>query len=592
MSDMRLQMIVSGNNRDLNRMLEQSSANVRRFTQGAAGHFSQLQAHAGRVWSAINGMSTGAKLIGIGAGVGGLRSLIEANLEFEKTLLETKQLAQLTTGQALALRASAISQAKNLLATPLEIAEGMRTLANAGMKFEAIAGTITEAGRAALLFRSSINEVANMDFDIETKFNVDPSELKKAHEILYFHSKDGRFEAKSLSTYAPEYLNAFKGVGIGGMGGLNLVGAITQAVQQAAPATQPGEVATMIKQGLGHIYSEHIDKKLKDTTGIDIHKYAPKDGKFYGKDGVPGLLDLALAMKAAGLTDQFKLQRAGFREEESRKFWLQMMNNAEDIREKMKAAEAGAAAGTGDLDVKEIKEANFGKIKAADVEIERMKLSEPAQAVTKGAGGIASHFAENPLTTLLEGVAVFYGIKKLKGKVPGGQRGGLAEQVAGGAGAAIPVFVTNWPGGPGGMPGPGRVPGNAGGAPEAAAAGGAGAALRGLALLLARAAPLLLLVTSGDSEKKPYDPNWKSNMDEKMRKQGMHREEGWLFDHFVPDAPAAKAQDAGQEKMAAAIKDAFKSLDVRAVPPIEIYLDSHKIAEAVNKVNGRDARRQ
>lgn len=594
MSDMKLQMIVSGNNSGLNQVLQQSDRNVRNFTQGAAGHFTRLQAHAGRVWQSINGMSAATKLIGIGGGALGLKAIIDANLEFEKTLLEMKQLAGMTMGQSLEMRAAAISQAGNLLKSPLEIAEGMKVLANAGMKFEAIAGTIAEAGRAALLFRSSITDVANMDFDIQTKFKIDPSEMKKAHEVLYYHSKDGRFEAKSLSQYAPEYLNAFKNVGIGGMGGLNFVGAITQVVQQAAPATQPGEVATMIKQGLSHIYSDHVGKKLKEETGINIEKYAFQNGKFYGKDGVPGMLDLATAMKAAGLDNDFKLQKAGFREQESRTFWRQLMNNAAVIREKMSSADDGAAANVGDQDVKEIKAANFGKIKAAEIEIEKFKVSGGALAVTGGAGSAASLFSEHPIATTAAAVGATLAGKYLLSKLMGGKGGGLG-QLGAGASGVVPVFVTNWPGGPekasARMQRLATTAAGGGGAGTAVAAAGGGALVSAAVGVGIVATPAVIAYAA----KKYFD----SNTGQAARAKGLTLEIERLQARVnAQKGPGYQDKDQitkleGQVKQMTVDRDGILSrLDALANRPVEVHIDGHKVAETVNKVNGRDARRQ
>ena len=593
MSDMQLRMIITGSNQDLNRILNQSDRNVRRFTDGAATHFTRLQSRAQKVWSAINGMSAATKMIATGIGIGTMKSVIDGNLKLEETLLEAKQLAGMTTRQVLEMRNMSLAKAGDLLAAPQEIADGIRILANASMKFDQIKGTIIEAARAALLFRSSIATVANMDYDMETKFNVDPSQVRKAHEILYYHSKSGRFEAKSLSEYAPQYLNAFKSVGVGGMGGINFVGAVTQVVQQAAPATQPGAVATMIEQGLSHIYSEHIDKKLKKETGIDMPKFAPH-GKFYGKDGVPGLLDLATAMRNAGLLDDFKLQRAGFRESESRHFWQQLMRNVDVIRDEMRNAERDAGSGIGDRDVKEIKESNFGKIRAAEVQVEKMKVSEAAQSVTTGAGDIAGMFSEHPALTFGTGVAAVIGGKYLMNKLLNGKGAGGALGGAMGAAGVVPVFVTNWPESlTGKLKTSERLARRPSGAAAAEGAADGAATRSGLAALVLRAltlaAPALLL--SGDSADAPkYDPDWSARTDEKMARLGYHREKGWLFDSYVPDKPGSKP--AAADQVVAAVQKVGEKIDALNQRPVTVAIDGREVAHAVNQVNSRDSRRQ
>jgi hypothetical protein len=434
--------------------LTRVNAAVNQFGTNTTNRFGMLRREVGLLYKDFNGFSAVSKMVMAAGGMSVAKSILDANLEFERTLLESKQLAEMTTAQAAEMRAAAVKQSTNLLATPQEIAEGMKVLANAGMKFEEILTTIPEAARAALLFRSSISDIANMDFDIQAKFGIDAAEIKKAHEMLYFHSKDGRFEAKSLSTYAPVYLNDMKKVGIGGMGGLNFAGAVTQVIQQAAPTTQPGEVATMIKQGLSHIYSQHIGQKLKEETGIDVASFTDKNGKFKGKDGVEGLLRLAHAMKKAGLDNQFKLQKAGFREMESQTFWLQLMNNEKIIREKMQSAEGDASTNLGDKDVQEIRQSNFGKVQKLHIEGEKGKVGEAATQGVDFAGHMAEYVAENKNQVLAAGAAVggLYLLNRFnnnrKARIASeAEAASSAARAAASAAAVQQVFVTNWPGG-------------------------------------------------------------------------------------------------------------------------------------------------
>lgn len=637
--NLNLEMRLTANTSQLTTALNSAGNHVKTFANNANSYAAKMTGGFKKVYEQLNGFSMISKLAVAAGGYSILSQALARNLEFEKTLLEMKQLANMTAAQAAEMRASAIAQSSNLLVTPQEIAEGMKVLANASMKFEAISGTITEAGRAALLFRSSISEVANMDFDIQAKFNIDPSEMKKAHEILYFHSKDGRFEAKSLSHYAPVYMNELNKVGIGGMGGLNFAGALTQAIQQAAPATEPGEVATMIKQGFSHTFSEHLGKKLLKETGIDVQKYAPH-GKFYGKNGVDGVMDLALAMKAAGLDDQFKLQKAGFREQQSANFWLQFMNLAAGMKEKLKNAEGEAGAMVGDRDVQEIKDSKYAQFKQWEITQAKGQVSDGATNAVGKAAAVTGWAAEHPMTALAGAVAGAIGGRLLWKKMTGGGGGALEKAIGGLGGAGMPVTVTNWPAG---MGGPikaserlSSLPGRAAGAAEGAAAGGAATAVRAGLVMAAELAPLLLLGGDSAQGETKDRATLMRDMDLKMQKQGMKRQEGWLFDSYVPDnalksKPAQKTPDQAQalnqnskrwkteieqlDRMMATAKtasdkellarldkqrtDLIAKLDgviqeLRNVNsrPVQVSLDSRPLVDAVNTANGRDARRQ
>lgn len=439
-----------------------AAAGMRRFTEQTRKGFGQVSASVKQAWHDLNGFSTASKLLVAAGGMSLVKNAIEANLEFEKKILEMKQLADMTQAQAAAMRKAAIDRSADLLATPQDIAEGMRVLANAGMKYEAIAGTIEEAARAALAFRSSISDIANMDFDIQQKFKIDPSRMAEMHDMLYYHSKQGRFEAKSLSTYAPEYLNEMARVGMGGENALNFAGALTQVMQKIKPATQPGEVSTLIKHGLGHITDKMYVKHIKSATGIDVEKFMPK-GKFYGEGGVPGMLDLAKALKKKGLDNPFKMSQAGFRDQYTRDFWLQMIKSIDEIEEQMKLGAGAAGDKTLSKDAEEIKRSNFGRVKKGQIQAEKAKLGE---GVTQGAdawGRANEYFADHPSQVLAGGAGVVGLYMANRFNRNRKARLGARQPGLPGAGAGIgvqQVFVTNWPGGPGAPGGgvPGAVP--------------------------------------------------------------------------------------------------------------------------------------
>jgi len=239
---------------------------------------------------------------------------------------------------------------------------------------------------------------------------------------------------------------------MGGVTGLNFAGAMTQVMQQIAPATQPQEVSTLIKHGLGHITQPHYVKGL-EKVGIDIKKYAP-EGKFYGEGGVQGLLDLAREMKAKGLLDPFKLGAAGFREQYTQNFWRQLMLNTDDIEKQMGAAKEAYKTGQIDKDREEIKKSNFGKVKGLQIETDKAQVGDTA---TGGAGFLASmaeHAADHKGQYVGAGVSALllgrYAYNRYRNRGAGGGVAGLP----GAPGGTQQVFVTNWPGG---MLSPGEV---------------------------------------------------------------------------------------------------------------------------------------
>lgn len=679
MSDMRLQLIIGATNSALNRILNQSDASVRKFTTGAAGHFTRLQAHATKVWGAINGVSAATKMIGIGAGLGGLKSVIDDNLAFERSLLKIKFNAQMTTKELAELREMAMNISKTSLNSPLEIAQMQLRLANAGLKMPDIRQLAPIVANAAQVFDAPAGEIADLVFDKITKSGIKNERVPQMLDMLYFHATSGRFETMDMARQAPELLNAGALVGLNNEKGLNLMGALTQRMMRNATVQNPSEVSTLVKHGLSHITDPHYVKKLAKA-GIDVPSYFDEKGKFKGEGGVEGILALTRAMKEKGLDNPFKLGKAGFREQYTRTFWLEMMRSLDakdtdkdpNLVKMMERGQTAMNSGQLATNLAVIKEANFGKIKAAEIEIQKAKVSTGGQALTGAVGAVAGQFSENPIETTAAAVGTVLAGKYLLNKLLSAKGGGLGK-VAGGMGAGVvPVFVTNWPGDPlKASERLSRLPGRAGAAAEGAAAegaaaGGAAAAARAGALAAAKLAPMLLL--SGDSARQAGDRDeQQAAMDTKMLQQGMQRQKGWLFDSYVPVPNAGKAAEAAipaaagkttatatatpaaagkasaaaipppraglagftaprmqkldppswvkdalaktaapdsakkvsekqpvqtQERVATEIREAMKKIDALANRPVEIYLDGQKVAESVNRANGRDARRQ
>lgn len=481
--------------------LGQAGAQVRQFADGASSQLGRLRKHAHELNTAMGGFSNITRLAGVYVGLQTAREAITKNLDFERTLLETKQLSELTEKQAAEMRQLALDLSKTGLASPLENAQGAQTLANAGMEAKKIGPTLAEANRAAVAFRSTVKDIANLDFDLTSKFKIEPAQLKTVHDMLYFHSKEGRFEAASMSLFAPKFLTKLAQVGVSGVQGANLTGAILQAVQKAAPATDPSMTVTMLEHGMGHMFSAHDKKNMQKYAGVDIKKYTP-GGKFYGEGGVQGMLDMAQAMKGAGLMDMHKLGRI-FREQYTQTFWYQMMQNLDNVREAMRKGDQAAGAGMIQKDFNEIMKSNYAKVKQAQNTVERAELGGTATAGTGAWANLVEYASQNPLQAGAGALGLFMGGRMAWNAAKGrmGKDGGGSLAAAAGMAGVQRVFVVNMPGA-GGMgvgqlalpPGEGWSP--AGGATKASRwAGAFGAAKGALKLGL----PLTLLAAGFDA---------------------------------------------------------------------------------------------
>jgi hypothetical protein len=643
--NLNLEMRLTANTGQLSNAFTTAGAHVRTFTSNVNSATQRMTMGLQKVYQQLNGFSTISRLAAAAGGYSILSQALQRNLEFEKTLLDMKQTAEMTVAQAAEMRKLALDAASGNLALPSEIAAGMKAFSAAGMKFDKIAPSIDEAARAAVAFRSTVEQIANLDFDLQDKMKLNPSQIKDAHNMLLYHAKSGRYEAAPMAMEAPKYLNSVAGVGISGMKGLNFTAAMTQVLMKLAPATQPSEVATFIEHGLGHITSRMQVKGLAKF-GIDVKKYMP-NGKFYGEGGVQGALDLAAEMKAKGLDNPFKLDQAGFREMYTKKFWKQLMQYQDEIKAAMKEGERAAMEDMVGRDKAEIMNSNYGKVKQFQITKEKGQLSDGAtQAVGKFAA-LEGWAAENPKTAIAGGVATAIAGRMLWKKLLGNGGGGLMDKAAGAVGGAgMPVMVTNWPAELGGKMKASerlaRLPGAASSAGTGAAAAAVAKTALGTAATVAAGAAIIAAPLAvgyafkkwqeSESGRQANIRRWKLEGEQLDRRINNARAGGDTFmlgslqnqrnrlnnqifaaaqtngtvwkqelaqlDQRIsaakqtPDKELVTKLEMERADLASKLDGLIAELRTLANRPLQVNLDSRPLVDAVNSANGRDARRQ
>lgn len=399
-----------------------------------------------RMYDMANGFSSVSKMVAFAGGAAFLRNTENVALQFQKMQLDIKQTAGLTRDQVEEISRYAKESAAAMLSTPTAMLEGAQKLANAGTKWESLLPILKQAASDAAAFRATVGEMANMDFDISTKMNIDSSQLSEANNMLLYHARSGRFEAPAMSRGAPELFTYASKVGLTGVQGLNLVGAMTQQVMKGVAPDQQTKVLTNFEQGLSHIVTPHYLEGL-GKVGIDVEKYMPK-GKFYGEGGVAGFIDLVKAMKAKGLGDDtIKMARAGFADKETKDFWFQMMQGVDDFDTKMREASAAAKSNQTGKDREDLTKSAVGQEQQSHAKLEKEQLG--AEKGVDAWERIKNKAADNPLASIASILGIVlgarYGLKQRTAKKESAATS--AAEAASALSAARPqnVMVLNWP---------------------------------------------------------------------------------------------------------------------------------------------------
>lgn len=451
----------------------------------------------------LNGFSAISRTAFALGGVAGAREALKRNRDFHRDLLEMKQTAELSKKTSEEIKADILASAKNLNATPGELLSAVRQYTAAGYSGEKFALARTgykESARAASAMFTTPDSVAKMDVDLMQKSGIRPESLPAVHNMLLYHGRAGRFEAQDFSENAPKILNAAALQGLTGERGVNMTLGLAQQFMKLAPANQKAEVATFFEHFFGHITDKHYVASLAKK-GVDVKSHfeereitdaegnRSKRFVFKGEGGVEGFMGLLDDLNRHGVTNQFIASEMGFREMYTRKAAIQAVLGKDDLLASMSRGEQAAREDLIGVALAEIKEADFGKIKAAEIEVEKLTLSAPVTTTSNVVSSMVASGAADLGGTALAlgggGLLARYGLKRLGffggiGAGAGSAAGGAAavggSAVGGSAGAAATV-------GSGAMYGMG---GGFGG-PAQATAAWAGTASR----WLGRAAPVL-----------------------------------------------------------------------------------------------------
>ncbi len=375
--------------------LARTTREVGAFTRAAQTGFGKMADQMRRLNAELNGFSAITRMAGGYLGFQVAQATFKTNLDFHKNLLEMKQTGEMSRQQMAGAKKAIMQLSGQMLQSPQDMLEGLRAFTTAGEKYEFALAAVGESARTATAFFSRPVDIANMDVDLKQKMGLRAEDLKTAHNMLLYHARSGRYETKAMSMDAPRTLNTMAQAGITGIEGVNLMGALTQRLMRLAPTTQPAEVATYMEHFMGHLTQPHYVKGLAKA-GIDIKKFMP-GGKFGGVDSagnaiggqaaVNGFLALLEEMNAKGLKDPFKMGEAGFREMYTQKAAMQSLQDVGELRKALDAGTQGAKVDLVGAAFAEIREADFGKVKIAEVEIAKAQLGE---AATGGTGVVAS----------------------------------------------------------------------------------------------------------------------------------------------------------------------------------------------------------
>ena len=222
-----------------------STAHLNHFTKTSMTELGHLRSSMKGLWSELNGFSTASKLIAAAGGAAMLKDTLDANLAFERTMLQLKWNAQMTKSEISEIRKMSLDMSRDTLNTPQQMGNMFFRLGNAGLKMDTLRKVGQQIAPAAQVFGTDPDALGDMAFDMVTKSNIKEERIGKMLNMMYYHATSGRFETSAMAREAPKLLNAGAAVGITGEEGLNLMGALTQRLMRRAVVSEPSMVSTI-----------------------------------------------------------------------------------------------------------------------------------------------------------------------------------------------------------------------------------------------------------------------------------------------------------------------------------------------------------
>lgn len=275
----------------------------------------------------------------------------------------------------------ALENATEVLMPPLELMELIRHRLDAQQSGDEVERDLVESAQASLVLGTSALSQIDMDMDLRKWMGIGKditvsSEMRRAHNILYTHFSRRRLDPNGMNA---DLLDAASSVGLQDEKGLNATGALLSTMMMADRSRDPILTSSMMAQGLKELSNPKTSLQVRNATGVDIRKYAPK-GKFYGKGGVDGLFDYAGALAGKGITTAKDLARIGITNPGQVALMESLLGNTDIVRNRMENAYIWAGSNKIAEVFSQLRNSDEGKSQAFDYWIDSFRAGRGNQA--------------------------------------------------------------------------------------------------------------------------------------------------------------------------------------------------------------------
>ncbi|WP_423373220.1 phage tail tape measure protein [Stenotrophomonas maltophilia] len=334
----------------------------------------------------------------LGTAVTALAKPVENASGFARQNQQIGVAANLSRAQVSALGQAILQQSRATNQGADDLQRSIRLMIDAGMDAQSAQASLGAVGRTTTVTGASIDDVAQAAAALQQSFDIDPSRMQNALDVLVVNSRQGGLGLKDMAEVLPALGSSFEAMKLRGTSAAATLGAALQATLDSAGGAD--KAASNMKTFMSSVLSPELQNKAKKSLNLDLRKIigdAQTDGGNPFDAAMQGII-------RATAGDQKKIG-ALFGDAQAKNFVQPMIENWDTyVRVRDKAL--NGSAGTTDAAYAAAMQTDPQKIEGAKIAVDNLSkafgaallpaVGEAAVKLTELLNGVTSFVQENP----------------------------------------------------------------------------------------------------------------------------------------------------------------------------------------------------
>lgn len=334
----------------------------------------------------------------LGTAVTALAKPVENASGFARQNQQIGVAANLSRAQVSALGQAILQQSRATNQGADDLQRSIKLMVAAGMDAQSAQASLGAVGRTTTVTGASIDDVAQAAAALQQSFDIDPSRMQNALDVLVVNSQQGSLGLKDMAQVLPVLGSSFEAMKLQGTSAAATLGAALEATLDSAGGAD--KAASNMKSFMSEVLSPDIQEKARKSLNLDLHKII---GDAQTSGGNP--FDAAMqGIIQATAGDQKKIGTL-FSDAQAKNFVQPMIENWDTyIRVRDKAL--NGSAGTTGAAYADAMQTDPQKIEGAKIAVDNLSkafgaallpaVGEAAVKLTELLNGVTSFVHENP----------------------------------------------------------------------------------------------------------------------------------------------------------------------------------------------------